>query len=333
MKTFLAGAALVGAGAWAVAPRSFNDRRKNFVSGVPDVWYAHRGLHDAGSGLSRTGEEVDEYIEYTRKMAAKAGFGDVSYEGSIAPENSLASFAAACEAGYGIELDIQITDDLQVVVCHDSTLQRVAGVDKRISESTYDELKDIVLFPAPNKAGSPSVTVDGDKQQSYEQHVPLLSDVLELVNGRVPLIIEYKFDDNTVWNDDNEEFMRVAHEILSAYNGDYVIESFHPGALLWYRRNAPEITRGQLASKPRPITAGVPQFLLGSLACNFLSRPDFIAYNWTGDDLPQVRAARNLGALNVSWTVRSHEELNACHLNFDRHIFECFIPDSVHNVE
>ena len=100
----IGGAVAAGAVAWAVKPRAFTDRLDNYVPAVPDVWYAHRGLHDAGSGLSpEYAAESGDYVALARRMAMQAGYGDPLIDAPIAPENSLASFAAACEAGfYGI---------------------------------------------------------------------------------------------------------------------------------------------------------------------------------------------------------------------------------------
>ena len=85
-------------------------------------------------------------------MAVKAGYGSADMTGPIAPENSLAAFAAACEAGYGIELDVQLTLDGQVVVVHDADLLRVAGDPRRIEDLTYDELARIPLFRTASQA-------------------------------------------------------------------------------------------------------------------------------------------------------------------------------------
>ena len=127
-KALLGGAVAAGAAVWAIAPRSFSDKRRHYVPAVPDVWYAHRGLHDAGSGLTaQYANESGEYVALARRMAMKAGYGSPDTPGVIAPENSLAAFAAACEAGYGIELDLQMTRDGEVVVVHDGALMRVAA--------------------------------------------------------------------------------------------------------------------------------------------------------------------------------------------------------------
>lgn len=89
------------------------------------------------------------------------------------PENSMAGFKAAVEAGYGIEFDLQLTKDKKVVVHHDRSLKRVCGADVSIGDLTYKELQQYRL-------------------QNTEERVPLFSDVLALVDGRTPLIIELK---------------------------------------------------------------------------------------------------------------------------------------------
>ena len=142
----LAGAA--GAAVWAVAPRGFKNKQKHYVPTVPNVWYAHRGLHDAGSGLTADyAEQSGEYVALARRMAVKAGYGSETKPGPIAPENSMAAFAAACEAGYGIELDIQLSRDGEVVVVHDADLGRVAGDPRNIKDLSYSELTRIPLYP------------------------------------------------------------------------------------------------------------------------------------------------------------------------------------------
>lgn len=330
-KMLLGGLAAAGAAVWAIAPRRSSDKHRHAVQPVPDVWYAHRGLHDAGSGLNEQyAAESGEYVALARRMAMKAGYGTPEVTGPIAPENSLASFAAACEAGFGIELDIQMTADGRIVVVHDNDLMRVAGDPRRIADLTYDELTRIPLFPSPSKPGDARSAQAGDGEpaqvpQGYYQHVPLFSDVLKVVNGRVPIIVEYKFETNRYWDERDEEFMDLGDALLSAYDGTYVMESFHPGAVAWYRKHRPDVCRGQLA-EASSFGNGVLPWAAGSLGFNFLGRPDFVAYDWHGGNLPQVRAARAMGATAVSWTVRSSDEYAICDDWFDRHIFESFVP-------
>ena len=359
----LAGVAAAGAAVWAVAPRTFNDKRRNFVPSIPKVWYAHRGLHDAGSGLvgytdiadyggdnsvsaqadttERSVAENDDYVSLARRMAVKAGYGSADMTGPIAPENSLAAFAAACEAGYGIELDVQLTLDGQVVVVHDADLLRVAGDPRRVEDLTYDELTRIPLFPGSKPgdlkakplpgadANPPLVVTPSTAPAGYYQHVPLFSDVLKVVAGRAPLIVEYKFSDNSAWDARTEELMEKGHALLEDYDGPYVIESFHPGAVNWYKEHHPEVCRGQLSWPAKLAKDGLLEWGAGLLAFDWLSRPDFVAYDWTGGATPQVKLARSMGAMPVSWTVRSSDELAQCAPYFDRHIFEAFGPDAV----
>lgn len=74
-KALLGGAVAAGAAVWAIAPRTFSDKRRNYVPSIPDVWYAHRGLHDAGSGLTaQYANESGEYVALARRMAMKAGY-------------------------------------------------------------------------------------------------------------------------------------------------------------------------------------------------------------------------------------------------------------------
>lgn len=327
----ITGGMAVGIGAWLLAPRSLIDARRNRVPALPRVWYAHRGLHDAGSGMAvGTVAERCAYVDFARECAFRAGYGDESVEGPVAPENSLASFAAACEAGYGIELDIQLSRDGRVVVVHDIDLMRVAGDPRRVKDLTYAELCDIPLFPAPArpgdcKAAPVNVGEPVSGASSRMQHVPLLSDVLELVAGRVPLIIEYKFA-GEAWDESCIDLMERSAAVLDAYDGAYAVESFHPMAVKWYRDKRPGVIRGQLADTASLCRNGWQEWMRGLLAFNWLGRPDFVAYGCRGGDNAQVRFARKLGATTVSWTVRSGGELERCDPYFDCHIFESFIP-------
>lgn len=337
-KALIGGAVAAGLGVWAVAPRTFNNKRKNYVPTLPDVLYAHRGLHDAGSGLSQQhAGESGEYIALARRMALRAGYGSIDEPGPLAPENSLAAFAAAAEAGYGIELDVQLTLDNKVVVAHDPDLLRVAGDPRNIRDLTYDELVRIPLFPtaAPGAEVSPLlpgatenpplVTTPSQAPSGYYQHVPLLEDVLRVVDGRVPIIVEFKFENYRTWDDRDEELMQTAADLLDAYQGLYVVESFNPAAMNWYKREHPDVCRGQLA-EDTAFTANPMLWMAGKLMFNEISRPDFVAYDFKNGDGAMLRFVRRMGAMAVAWTVRTSDELAGAQPYFDRFIFEAFVP-------
>ena len=139
------------------------------------------------------------------------------------PENSLKAFELAAEAGYGIELDVQLSKDGQVVVFHDDTLNRVCGIDARVDELNYAELRDLSLLDT-------------------EEKIPLFSDVLAVIRGRGPLIVELKNGRN------NKELCEKTCEMLRKYNGEVCIESFNPMIVAWFRFHAKEFLRGLLSA-------------------------------------------------------------------------------------
>lgn len=234
--------------------------------------YAHRGLHD---------NKTD------------------------APENSMAAFRKAVEAGYGIELDIQLTKDGQVVVFHDDTLMRVCGIAGKICDYTYEQLQEFRLC------------------ESGEQ-IPLFTQVLQLVDGQVPLIVEFK-GNNSV----KVDLCPVADAILQKYEGEYCMESFNPLMVAWYRKQRPQVVRGQLSE--RFFSNGrksVLHFVLQNLLLNFYAKPDFIAYKWSDYKNISRRLCRSLyGITAVTWTIQSEEAYEASKKHFDLFIFDSFIPE------
>ena len=213
------------------------------------------------------------------------------------------TFGKAVDAGYGIELDVQMTADGKVVVVHDFNLKRISGVDKEIDQCTYEELQEYPIY------GS-------------DQRVPLFEDVLKAVDGKVPLIVELKYKEGS-------KICEKAQEILNGYTGIYCIESFHPQVLVWYRKNYPHICRGQLSMnfERDENTKGAQYFALRHLLTNFLAKPDFIAYDCRAMHAVSKNICRNLfGCPSVAWTVKCQAQLDACSRSFDYFIFEGFAP-------
>ena len=222
------------------------------------------------------------------------------------PENSMAAFSAAVDAGYGIELDINITTDGQVVVFHDDTLLRMCGSDKPVSACSFDELQQYRLLDT-------------------EARIPLFRDVLALVDGRVPLVVELK---NTA---ERAALCEKAAALLDGYGGPYCIESFHPGIVMWFRKNRPGVVRGYLSAglknyKSIPLYQGI---LLSSLMTNALSRPHFVAFHHPdAKGRFRIKLYRLLGGKLVGWTVRDTDDADACRAFFDAIIFEHFKPQA-----
>lgn len=252
----------------AITPRIF---RRPDTTLFQKKYFAHRGLHDNAAD---------------------------------APENSMAAFRKAVEAGFGMELDVQVTKDGVPVIFHDFTLNRICGVEGKPAECTYEELQAYTLC-------------------NSGERIPRLADLLAMVDGRVPLIVEIKAETADV------SCCTVIDEMLRAYRGAYCIESFNPMVLWWFRRNHMEAVRGQLSSNFRKegVYWNVLHFAMTHLLFNFLTKPDFIAYNHEFREEPGRRICRRLYRHPAAaWTIRSEQELAAALEEFDVFIFDSFLP-------
>ncbi len=221
------------------------------------------------------------------------------------PENSLAGFKAAVEHGYGIELDVHRTRDGALVVHHDDSLKRLTGKDIRIARST---LKEVRACKLPN--GEP---------------VPTFDEVLKTVAGRVPLVVEVKAEDKN-----HDLLSRAVYDRMKRYNGPWCLESFDPLAVKWFRLNAPEVIRGQLAfdsaGKGKDFREFMRNLGIASMLQNFASRPDFIAFSASSvkwHSLP-IHLLRLMKPWFVAWTVRSQEDMDKYRKQWDLQIFEKF---------
>jgi glycerophosphoryl diester phosphodiesterase len=220
---------------------------------------------------------------------------------SEAPENSLAAFRKAVEAGYGIELDVQLSKDDVLVVFHDATLERMCGVKGNVWDFTYDELQELTLA----KSG---------------ERIPKFEEVLNLVDGKVPLIVEYKLDRVQT------KVCELGNKLLKQYKGAYCIESFHPLAVKWYRKNRPDVLRGQLSMNFKAEYKKHKEYiLLTYLLTNVATRPDFIAYQHSDASVISRKICRVLGALSVTWTIKNQKQYEAVKDEFDLFIFDSCI--------
>lgn len=217
------------------------------------------------------------------------------------PENSLGAFENAVKNGFGIELDVHLTADGQLAVFHDDTLLRMCGTDKPIHDCTMAELAAMPLKGTPWR-------------------IPTFASVLELVGGQAPLIVEIKAGPRL------EELCRKTCDMLRRYGGPCCIESFHPLAVKWFRRNAPDMIRGQLAyglGTRRPTALNL---LVSSLLQNALGRPDFIAYEAATDGNLPMALMRLMRPHLVCWTIRSQQDMDAQRGRYDLQIFDSFVP-------
>lgn len=221
------------------------------------------------------------------------------------PENSIPAFRRAVERGFGIELDIQMTTDGRLMVFHDATTERMCGVGRRLTEMTSREARELKLGHT-------------------DERIPFLEEVLATVCGQVPMIVEMKYEGHSI------EATAKTVELLKGYDGPYCMESFDPRICAWLKGHAPQIVRGQLASDFMKGGSSLPyalRFLMSNLMLDFLSRPDFIAYNCHDADQPSFALCRRLfHPVCVAWTVKSVTELKQAREVFDVIIFDSFDP-------
>lgn len=222
------------------------------------------------------------------------------------PENSMAAFRAALDAGYGIELDIHLTKDGDLAVIHDTSLKRTAGVDVKITDLTSAELSSYRL-------------------EGTEETIPLFHQVLDLYQGKAPLIIELKADGN------QEALVDTAVSAMKGYQGAWCMESFDPRCVYLLKKKYPDVIRGQLAENYFSTNGNlswIVKFLLTNSLLNFLTQPDFVAYNFTDrNSTPMTPVWKKLWKLQaVAWTIRTKEDYDTAVAEGWLPIFENFIP-------
>ena len=219
-------------------------------------------------------------------------------------ENTLPAFRAAVAHGLGSELDVRLTKDGVPVVFHDSTLKRLFGPVEKVCDMTLEKLRSF-RFP------------DGTK-------IPTLEEVLKEVAGACPLLIELKTEN------DVSRLGTAVTRLLDKYKGVYCVESFDPLALRWFRKHRPQVARGQLLTKFKPEDADVPKplfFAAENLLSSFLSRPDFISYDWLHRKNFSLRFAKKLFNFpEFNWTVTDMKTYLKLKKDGVLCIFEEFVP-------
>ena len=228
------------------------------------------------------------------------------HDGNVnVPENSLSSFTAAIEAGYGIELDIQLSSDKIPMVFHDADLARICGVEGKIWDYTCAELQQMKLFDT-------------------EETIPTLAEALELINGQVPILVEYKMDKV------DTDVCVYSHEVLKDYDGAYAVQTFHPFALFWYRQNAKDVPRGIIAknfireNKEKGEKSDIIDFLTTNLMLNVIAYPDFIAFDYQDADYYALKLCRLMCAPTSTWTLKDPAHYEQVKGEFDLYTFEGF---------
>jgi glycerophosphoryl diester phosphodiesterase len=224
-------------------------------------------------------------------------------------ENTLSAAEAAVARGFPIECDVQLTSDGDAVVFHDFTLERLTGEAGAVVERTSAALS--------------AVAVTG----SASDRIPTLTEFLDRIGGRVPLVVEIK----SRFNGDMRLTERTC-EILQGYRGPVCVKSFDPAVIAHLRLRSPGLVRGIVAESH--YTHPTYDFMtsdqkhgLANLLHFEQSQPQFLS--WHVGDLPAAAPylARLLGRLPVmAWTVRTPEARARAGQFADQMVFEGFLP-------
>jgi glycerophosphoryl diester phosphodiesterase len=218
------------------------------------------------------------------------------------PENSLAAFEAAASLGYGAELDVMLSNDGEVVVFHDATLERLTGQEGAVSQLRLAELQALRLL-------------------GTEHTVPSLAEALRLL-AEVPVMVEVK-----------QPRLRAGRleagvaEVVADHRGPVCVAGFNPATLRWFRRHQPEtprvLTAGPLADAKLP---GPVKRRLASLRDLPAVAPQAVSYELSGLPTPPVTRWRDSGGLVIAWTVDDEEGLDVARREADNVIFENIRP-------
>ena len=214
------------------------------------------------------------------------------------PENSLLSFEKAMEKNYPIEIDVQITKDDTIIVFHDKNLLRACGQKIPVSDLSMPTLNQYTIF-----------------NSTY--NIPTLKETLELINGKVPLLIEIK---NFSFN---RRLEKKLIEQLSNYKGDFALQSFNPFSVSWIKKHS-SFPVGQLVKQfSKPI---IVKNILNILLLNKSMKIDFVAIDKESLPNKKIEYWKSKGLPILCWTVTTNEEEIRAKKYCDNIIFEKFNP-------
>ncbi len=317
--------------------------------------YAHRGLFHEPRSASLRAQIPYESPLWREDIALWKAEGR-----KIVPENSMRAFRYAVRYGFGSELDVHLTADGKIVVFHDATLRRMAGIDRKIETMTWPELRQVRLLNTQNRiplledvldlytspaaltnrrdaraqvpgAEEDGTVFSGQKSGTSEQEGPHLDDKeieQESCFLYLPLIIELKAEGNV------SSLCRGVMEVVDRYPSlNYCVESFDPRVVFWFRRNRPEVIRGQLTENFMKSRDAVRKwghlmtFGMWSVAPDILSRPDFIASKFRDRKNIFILLSHRLGVRQVNWIIKNRKELMDVEREGGLGIFERFMPE------
>lgn len=207
------------------------------------------------------------------------------------PENSRAAIRAAVAAGYGIEIDVQLSADGAAMVFHDYDLDRLTDTSGAVNQRDAATLATVQL-------------------SGGAEGIPNLPEVLDLIRGQVPLVIEIKDQDGKMGPDVGPLEQAVALDV-QGYDGLLAVMSFNPHSVMRMAELLPDVPRGIVTSAYDPVEWGLPDAVCARLR----GIPDygrtgscFISHEVEDLHNPRVAEIKAQGAMICCWTVRSAQQ-------------------------
>ena len=230
-------------------------------------------------------------------------FAHRGLHGPTIVENSRAAFQAAIDRGFGIELDVQASRDGEAFVFHDRDLDRLADASGRLGARQSPELDKIRL-------------------QGSDEMIPRLTDIIQLIDGRVPLLVEVK-----TGRRDIAPLCQSVRRALAGAAGPVAVMSFDPAVPRWFRQNMPDMVRGLVVTEDGPhALPDKARAALGRHRDLWAARPDFLAYDVVYLAGGFVQRQRRRGVPILSWTIRSAADREQVRRYADAPIFEGVAP-------
>ena len=227
-------------------------------------------------------------------------------------ENSLKAFERAVSENYGVKFEVRLTDDANIVVFSEDSVIDAFGIDKPIEAFPYYQIKKLGLF-------------------NTEETVPLLAEVLDSINGAVPIIIEIK--STPTW----EILCKKLGFWMDKYEGDFLVQSFDPIIVDWFKLNRPNYLRGLMMypyKKGDNGINGIDAFFTRNMFANIIARPHYIAYDCNDRNKIGLKLMTKIFKLpEVSFTVKDEDMMKKCVLDDCIIIFENFVPKENDSVE
>ena len=218
------------------------------------------------------------------------------------PENSIKAFKEALKYNYIIEFDVHLLKDNTIVVFHDDNLRRMTGKNKKLNNCTYDDIKNIKLLNTNN-------------------YIPKLEDALKLIDGKVPIIVETKYDTKPGL---------LEHELvkrLDNYKGEFCVKSFSPLSIRWFKKNRPNYIRGLLISTRNKTFL---EKIIHTRLINLLTRPDFISCNYRLCNNKNILRHKKQRPV-IAWTIKNDKNFAKYKDKFDNLIVDTLINDEEKN--